>query len=366
MAKIELRNVVKDTDRHGNVRWYYREPGKKKIRLRGEPGTDEFNCALAAARAGKREGLERVPQGSLEWLCNQYYASLDFKAELALESQKGRRNILRAVCAKAGGLPFNKLEGRHVLQWMDDRAETPEAANNLLKALRGLFRFAERRSLLKQNPVAGLRKIKSKSDGFHTWTEDEVRQFEAKHPVGTIPRLVLAMALFTGLRRGDLVALGAQHVDAEGWVVVRNSKTAAHVEMPVLPPLQAILDATPRKGMQFITNEHGRPYTAASLGNMFRKWANAAGLPGCTLHGLRKAGATIAANNGATDKQLMAIYGWKKADMATLYTRRRDNRKLAGEGAQFIALGPEGERKMSHSEDQWDNSSEKESKNNVA
>ena len=366
MAKVELRNVVKDTDRHGNDRWYYRVPGQKKIRLRGEPGSDEFNSALAAAREGRRDGLQRVPQGSLEWLCNQYFNSLDFKAKLAPESQKGRRNILRNVCKKVGTLPYSKLERRHVLKWMDDRADRPEAANNLLKALRGLFRFAVARELVRQYPLEGLHKIESKSEGFHTWTVDEIRQFEAAHAVGTMPRLVLALALFTGLRRGDLVRIGSQHIDAEGRLVVRNGKTLAHVQLPVLPPLKAILDATPRMGMQFVTNEKGRPYTAASLGNMFRRWAKAAKLPGCTLHGLRKAGATIAANNGATDQQLMAIFGWTKADMATLYTRQRDSRKLAGDGMYFIDLGPESEQEKSHPADQWDNASKKESKNNVA
>lgn len=41
-----------------------------------------------------------------------------------------------------------------------------------------------------------------------------------------------------------------------------------------------------------------------------RQWRDEAHLHKCTMHGLRKAGATIAADNGATDEQLMAIFGW--------------------------------------------------------
>jgi hypothetical protein len=44
---------------------------------------------------------------------------------------------------------------------------------------------------------------------------------------------------------------------------------------------------------------------------------------------LRKAGATIAANNGATAHQLMAIFGWNTLKMAEAYTRAADQERLA-------------------------------------
>ncbi|WP_280113818.1 hypothetical protein [Candidatus Liberibacter solanacearum] len=44
---------------------------------------------------------------------------------------------------------------------------------------------------------------------------------------------------------------------------------------------------------------------------------------------MRKAGATIAANAGASPHELMAMYGWSKMAMAELYTREVDSKKLA-------------------------------------
>jgi hypothetical protein len=44
-------------------------------------------------------------------------------------------------------------------------------------------------------------------------------------------------------------------------------------------------------------------------------------LPHCRSYGLRKAGAVIAAENGATETQLMAIFGWKTMKKAARYTR---------------------------------------------
>ena len=46
-----------------------------------------------------------------------------------------------------------------------------------------------------------------------------------------------------------------------------------------------------------------------------------AGVMGKSAHGLRKAAATRAAENGATVHQLMAIFGWTNVEQAELYTR---------------------------------------------
>ncbi len=63
----------------------------------------------------------------------------------------------------------------------------------------------------------------------------------------------------------------------------------------------------------------------------------AAGVPG-RLHGLRKAGATIAAEGGATAHQLMSMYGWKRLTEAELYTREADRRRNAAVAAGLIVL----------------------------
>ena len=66
----------------------------------------------------------------------------------------------------------------------------------------------------------------SESDGFHTWTIDEVRQFEAHHPIGTTPRLAFALLLYTGQRRSDVVHLGRQHL-REGRLTYANAMASA-------------------------------------------------------------------------------------------------------------------------------------------
>ena len=91
--------------------------------------------------------------------------------------------------------------------------------------------------------------------------------------------------------------------------------------------------------MTFLVNDLGRPFTDAGFGNWFRDRCVEAGVPG-RAHGLRKAGATIAANNGATAHQLMAIFGWDTLKMAEAYTRAADQERLA-ESAMHMLETPE-------------------------
>ena len=168
--------------------------------------------------------------------------------------------------------------------------------------------------------------------GYHTWTLEEVRQYEERHPIGTKARLALALLLFTGQRRSDITRLGRQHV-RDGKITFtqfkgRNRKPKRLV-LPILPALQQIIDASPCGELAFLVNDLGRPFTDAGFGNKFRPWCDQAGLRHCTAHGLRKAGATIAANHGATAHQLMAIFGWDTLKMAEAYTRAADQERLA-------------------------------------
>ena len=55
---------------------------------------------------------------------------------------------------------------------------------------------------------------------------------------------------------------------------------------------------------------------------------------GYSGHGLRKASATIAAESGATEAELNAMFGWNGHRMAQLYTRKADRKRLAARAMQ--------------------------------
>jgi integrase len=144
---------------------------------------------------------------------------------------------------------------------------------------------------------------------------------------------------FTGVRRSDVVLLGRQYV-RNGWLKFtaqkgRNRRPVT-IEMPIIVPLQRALDAGPTGPLTFLLTEYGKPFTAAGFGNWFRDCCNEAGLPQCSAHGLRKAGASLAAGNGASVHELMAIFGWLSMREAERYTQAARRKKLAGRAGELL------------------------------
>ena len=237
------------------------------------------------------------------------------------------------------------MEIRHVARIRDEKADYPEAANARVKALRQVFTWAMSPLVgyAARNPARDVPYLRSKNpDGFHTWTVEEIRQFEERHPVGTKAQKALAIGLFMGVRRSDAVRLGRQ-MERDGLMCFTEVKGQARKpknrELPILPELRAALDASHSGHLTYIVTEFGKPFTPAGFGNWFRKRCDEAGLPHCSFHGLRKAGATIAADNGATEHQLMAIFGWASPKQAALYTRKADKNKLARDAMHLVVPG---------------------------
>ena len=237
--------------------------------------------------------------------------------------------------------PYATLRPEHLRVIRDDRADTPQAANNMLKSIKALYAYAVRYGLAETNPALGVEFLASRNpDGYHTWSREEVAQFEARWPIGTKQRLALALLLYTGRRRGDVVQLGRQHV-RDGWIVMREQKrgkgqAAKVVEIPLIGALQRIIDASPTGELAFLVTAFGKPYTANGFGNWFREACSEAGLPHCSAHGLRKAMMTFLAEQGATAQMVQAMGGWTSLAEPTRYTRAVDRRRLAGEAGAMI------------------------------
>lgn len=326
----------RERTRHGRMIWTFRRE-KEYRRLPDEYGSEAFWAAYNAALEGKQPDKPASAQsGTLAWLVGRYKQSGHFKS-LAASSRMARDYIMQSVCKESGRVQFAKITRKHIHAAMDRRSATPHAANNFLVAMSVLFKWAVQNEMVAVNPCDGVDPIKTKSTGFHTWTLDEVEQYRTRHPVGTKPRLALDLFLFTGLRLSDAALVGKQHV-RDGVITLRTRKTGTAVHVPIFPELQASIDATPTGDLAFLVSSTGRPFqTPGTLGAWFRKRCDEAGLPECTAHGLRKAGATIAANNGASAHELMAMFGWSRISMAEIYTKNADKARLARGAAERIA-----------------------------
>jgi integrase len=354
---------VEDTDRHGNVRVYYRVKGAKKVRLRGTPWTPEFMAAFDEAKGATPKSTKSgISGGTWRWLCVKYFAECTDYKRLDQRTRHVRRLVLEGTYEEpiAPGspkffrdMPLSRMNMDAVEVLRDRKLEFPEAANARVKAIRQVFKFGVRKKFALFNPARDVPYIRTGSTGYHTWTVDEVRQFGERHPIGTKARLALALLAFTGQRRSDIVRFGKQHAKRGKLSFTqhkgRNRKPKKLV-LPILPALSAIIDASPCGDLTFLVNDLGRAFTDAGFGNKFRDWCDQAGLHHCTAHGLRKAGATIAANNGATSRQLMAIFGWETLKEAERYTRAADQLRLAEAAMHMLEATEQNDAEMGPTE----------------
>jgi integrase len=334
-----------NTDQRGARFVRFRKNGFS-IYLTGRPWSEDFMRQHAAAldrvAAQRTEiGVARTMPGSFDALAVAYYRSADF-ANLSASTKAQRRNVIEKFRAEHGARPLKGLMRAHVKAIIEAKGEKPEAANHLLKVLRVMLAFAVDLEMIEANPAAGVKKYRSRTDGFHLWSESEIAQFEARHPLGSRARLALALMLYTAQRRGDVIRMGAQHVKGD-TITVKQQKTGIVLVIPMHPALLNALASVPRANLTFLMTEHGAGFTNAGFGNWWRDRCDEAGLRQCTAHGLRKAATVRLVEAGCTDEQIMAITGIRSPSVLKIYKRGADQRRLARQ-ALDIQLRTEGEQ----------------------
>src|SRR5262249_26158939 len=176
--------------------------------------------------------------------------------KLASGSKQQYGRILEGMRREYGNRSIATLARKHVVRMLDAKAETPAAARDFLRCLRLLVQYAIGIGVRQDDPTLGLRVRMPKSDGFHTWSEEEIAAFQAKYLVGTKPRLALELLLNTALRCADVVKVGRGHV-RNGTISITTQKTGAPLAIPVTSELAAAINAAPSEAMVFLLNEHG-------------------------------------------------------------------------------------------------------------
>jgi integrase len=333
--------------------WHKDRNGKRRVRFRrrsvsvyltGIPWSEEFMRQYAAALEADQEqrsqvgaSLRSLP-GSFSALCASYYGSPEFRG-LKASTQRVRRNILEHFRTEHGHRLVKDLRIAHIRTIIGNKSSKPEAANNLLKILRVVLNFAVAEGMIAGNPALVVKRYKQRGEGVHTWSENEVVQFEVRHPIGSKARLALELLLSTGQRRSDVVKMGWQHVqriDGEDWITVRQEKTDEPLLIPIDAPLATVLSVLPRTNMTFLVTEFGKPFTAPGFGNWFRRRCNEASLPQCSAHGLRKLAATRLANAGCSSEMIKAITGHRSDSALAPYIRKANKAKLAREAKAMV------------------------------
>jgi integrase len=325
--------LLRQVTQHGRVCWYVRKGKGKRIRVPA-PGTEGFDQAYRAALADEVRlavAAGRTPTGTLAWLVTRYRETTAWTG-LSLATRRQRENILKHVLETAGNQPLSRVTKASIIAGKDRRLG--HQGRHFLDTMRGLFKWAVDAGLVKDDPTDRVKVAKPKIKGFPPWDDEDVAAYRNRWSIGTRQRVWLEVLIGTGLRRGDAVMLGKQHV-RDGIATIKTEKTDTEVTIPITPQLAEILSIGPTGDLHFICNALGKPFTKASFGNAFAEACRKAGIKKAA-HGVRKYKATTAAYKGATEPELDAMFGWTGGRMAAHYTREASRRRLAITGASKL------------------------------
>lgn len=317
-------------DRHGKVRIYYREPGRPQVALPGPLYCEAFWVAYHKAKEGERLVPGKAPAaGSVHAAIVGYYGSAEFK-QLAQSSKTVYKRILDAFAEEHGNAPIAGIQTRHINVLLDKKADTPAAANILRKRLSQVFDYAVSVGMIMSNPAKDAKRIKTRSKGYRSWTEEDIAAFRSHWKEGTSERIAFEVLLHTGLRRSDAVRLGWQHIVGDSFVIsTRKSQDIVELSIPLHVELAFIFDL-PRGNDTFISTVYGKARSEKAFTNWIRGAAHKAGLPSdSSPHGLRKAACRRLAESGCTAHEIMSITGHRDIKEIERYTKAAEMKRLS-------------------------------------
>jgi integrase len=350
--------VTRFKDRHGKDRLRFRRKGFPSRYFTTPLGSEEFreeyrrfNSPEALQEAREEAASEHAFRGSIGDLLRRYVSVPERLGPTEVTRSKVRSILERFSQGReqrmVRDVRFDHIDAiisKARMKTIDERGRAVggvEAARKLRKELRRFFGFAVKLGWLSKNPVEESQSVKvapsERSTGYYTWTEEDIARYRARWPLGTKQRLAMELILWTDQRKVDAIHLGRQHV-RDGKFVLRQSKTGKRLILPIAPPLVAAIDAMPLSdAMCFIVTEWGRPFSVKGFGGWFREQCDAAGLPKCTAHGLRKATMRRMAELEMPNKSMKSVSGHSKDDEVARYTEAANQERLAESAIRRLA-----------------------------
>ncbi len=331
IRRLKYHNAFEDP--LGVLRHYFRRNGKRTP-LRGPFGSAEFwedyNACLGNVPA---KALPRPPArvGTFDALARAYFASPGYKA-LAKSSRGNYRRVIEGFLVDHGHRLVKQLKREHVDVIIGGMAEKPGAGIVLLKRIRTLLRYGMALKWIEHDPTVGVTSYKSTE--FHTWTDPQLAQYEARWPSGSRQRLAYALLLYTGQRGSDAHLMARNHVHGDTIEVMQEKtdqeESDEKLVIPIHPALQRELELAGKDHIVLLTTVYGKPFSVKGFGNFVSDAIVKAGLPAkCKAHGLRKAAARRLAEAGCSSKQIQSITGHKSLSELERYVRKADQVRLA-------------------------------------
>ena len=263
-----------------------------------------------------------------------------------------------SILPALGDLPIASITPADITAWHDGLAASPTARGHAYSLLRSILAEAVDDDLLPRNPCrirgGGAPAVAREAEVL---TAPELAAYlDAVEPRYRVP---LALAAWCSLRSGEVRALRRCDIADDAAVLhVRQAvtriphpdgaywhfgppKTRAGRRSVAIPPVLAaglagwLADWDERhpdrstEGLLFTAQDGSSPLHDNTLRKAHRRAAAAVGRASLTVHDLRRTGATLAAQSGATVREVMRRLGHTRPAVAMLYQVADDARDAA-------------------------------------
>lgn len=310
---------------------YFQRRGWPSRKFKVEFGTPEFWAEYAEILSGKAPEA-RVTTRNFTALVANYRKSPRYqrlKPRTALDYDK----YLDFFVSALGDASPAAMKRKDVIRLRDANAAKPYFANYALRVLRVVLEHCVDLGWIEVNPARGVSEIKTDSKGREPWPLALLDAYRAACPLGTRERLVLELCVGTGQRIGDVLEMRWSDIQDGGFVVKQN-KTGKELWVPILPELQAALDAASRHSLFLLTNDRGTnrwSYRGASQAVL--KVRQQIGAADYDIHSWRYNAACELVEAGCGDDLVAAVTGQSPA-MVLHYTRKVRQRVRAIQAQQ--------------------------------
>ncbi|MDX2483807.1 MAG: tyrosine-type recombinase/integrase [Pseudodonghicola sp.] len=329
MAKRELPKHVY-RQRNGI---YFQRRGWASQKFQNEFGTAEFWREYAGILSQK-DLPRRVVSRNFGALIDDYRKSpryRNLKPRTGLDYDK-HLDFFRKIMGEANPA---KMQRKDVIRLRDSNAEKEYFANYSLRVLRVLMEHCVDLGWRDSNPARGVSELKSqKKKPREPWPSQLLDAYRATCALGTRERLVMELCVGTGQRIGDVLNMRWSNIE-DGAVWVCQSKTSKELWIPILPELQAALDAASKHSVFILTNSLGAnrwSYRGASAA--VRLIRERIGALDYDIHSWRYNAACELLEAGCGDDLIAAVTGQSPA-MVQHYTKKVRQRIRAVQAQQM-------------------------------
>lgn len=283
----------------------------------------------------KKEGAKTFETVSEEWW------RVD-ASRLQPSTQAGYNSLLQRINQEWGNVPITDIKTSDIsifLNHLKRLGYAKKTVKNHLIVISRIMHYAVIEGYIPSNPARDVELPRGLTETKRTAAtpQEEARIKEAGNEVWLLP----VTAIYTGMRKGELIGLRWEDIDLEGktitvrrsvWYgdgerVIKEPKTKAGIRtIPIVAPLLARLQEAKKTAVGAYVFGTDKPLPEKTYRLMYARFQGQTGVT-CTLHQLRKSFATYAVSKNLPPDVLKAILG--HADISTtlnIYAETRQDR----------------------------------------